>query len=87
MCTFYMQQPLAYELEGGFFYIQTCDDGYDYTCYDENYREIDGGQFDDSELMIDEAAKELMEEYFPHSSYELISAEDLMEKVEELEKI
>ena len=38
--------------------IQTCDSGYDYTLYDANYREIDGGQIDNPEMTMDEIKNE-----------------------------
>lgn len=45
--------------------LQTCDDGYDYTIFDENLKEIDGGQLDMPELSMNEARNEIL------SSYEL----------------
>ena len=32
--------------------IQTCEDGYDYTLFDKEFHEIDGGQLDNPELSI-----------------------------------
>ena len=44
-----------------FLAVQTCDDGYDYTMFDENFKEIDGGQLDNSELSMIEARSEILE--------------------------
>ncbi len=38
---------LAYQLEDRIIRIQECDGGYDYSIMDKNYREIDGGVYDD----------------------------------------
>lgn len=74
----------AYLLEYGYFYIQTCEDGYDYTAYDLEFQEIDGGQLDNPELSIEQAAKELMEEYFPDCTYKPMSPEIFSEITGEL---
>lgn len=71
------QEPLAYKLEAGFFYIQVCDSGYDYTCYDLEYKEIDGGQLDNPELEMEEAAAMLIEEHFSGQGYKVIDAYEL----------
>ena len=34
---------LAYELPDAYFHIQTCDDGFDYTLYNKDFTERDGG--------------------------------------------
>lgn len=82
MSNYKEQKPLAYKLEAGYFYIQECDSGYDYTCYTPEYAEIDGGQLDNPEFTIEEAAIILMKEYFQNQSYEEINAyvlEDIVE--------
>lgn len=38
------------------------DDGYDYTIYDGNFKEIDGGVYDDTSISIREALKIVMED-------------------------
>lgn len=43
--------------------LQTCDDGYDYTIYDEYFQEIDGGQLDMPELSMLEARNEILSSY------------------------
>lgn len=74
----------AYLLDQGYFYIQICEDGYDYTAYDLEFQEIDGGQLDAPELSIEQAAKELMEEYFPRCTFKPMSAEVFSEIIGEL---
>lgn len=40
--------------------IQTCEDGYDYTLFDKEFHEIDGGQLDNPELSMLEARAEIL---------------------------
>ena len=54
-------QEAAYRLESGdYLYIQTSESGYDYTLYDPDYKELDGGQLDNSDLTLAEAGKEIL---------------------------
>ena len=71
------QEPMAYKLETGYFYIQVCDSGYDYTCYDLAYKELDGGQLDNPELKIEVAASILIEEYFSGETFKEIDAYEM----------
>lgn len=82
MMILFMQQSLAFMTANGYLYIQPCEDGYDYTCYDATFMEIDGGQLDNPEFTIAEAAKQVLEEYFPSSAYWPIPVDELLEKVE-----
>lgn len=43
--------------------LQTCEDGYDYTLFNENYVEIDGGQLDNPAMTMLEARKEILESF------------------------
>ena len=43
--------------------IQTCDDGYDYTIFDSNLKEIDGGQLDMPECSMLEIRNEILSSY------------------------
>lgn len=55
------QQEAAYRLESGdYLYIQTSETGYDYTLYDPDYKELDGGQLDNPGLSLVEAGKEIL---------------------------
>ncbi len=53
---------LAYEINGQYFAIHEVDEGYDYTFYDKDFRDIDGGILDNPYLSIYEAADELIED-------------------------
>ena len=48
-------------LSKGYFFIQTCDDGYDYTFYDRKFRLLDGGQLDRPDLTLEEAKEEILQ--------------------------
>lgn len=43
-----------------YLFLQTATDGYDYTFYDKEYRELDGGVYDDSNLTFREALEEIL---------------------------
>ena len=54
-------QEAAYRLESSdYLYIQTSETGYDYTLYDPDYKELDGGQLDNPDLSLAEAGKEIL---------------------------
>ena len=54
-------QEAAYRLESGdYLYIQTSESGYDYTLYDPDYKELDGGQLGNPDLTLAEAGKEIL---------------------------
>ena len=54
-------QEAAYRLESGdYLYIQTSENGYDYTLYGPDYKELDGGQLDNPGLSLVEAGKEIL---------------------------
>lgn len=46
------ETQLAYQMEDRIIRIQECDGGYDYSIMDKNYREIDGGVYDDPDADI-----------------------------------
>jgi hypothetical protein len=43
-----------------YFLLHTCDDGWDYTVYDSDFIEVDGGQLDCPEMSMKEAAEEIL---------------------------
>ena len=45
------ETELAYQAEDRFLFIQDTEGGYDYTFYGMDYREIDGGIYEDSDDM------------------------------------
>lgn len=54
---------LSYELPDAYFHIQTCDDGFDYTLYNKDFTEQDGGILEtDRDKSVQEAMTELLAE-------------------------
>lgn len=53
---------LAYQVNNLFFSIQTTEDGYDYSIYDNQYNILDGGVYDDPNITIHEAIKLIVED-------------------------
>ena len=63
MTTFYENEK-AYLLGDKYYIsIQSCDDGWDYTIYNLDYSEFDGGQLDNPEMNIDEAVQAILEDF------------------------
>ena len=55
---------LAYKLPDAYFHIQTCDDGFDYTLYNKDFTERDGGILEtDGDKSVREAMAELLTEF------------------------
>lgn len=55
------KQEAAYLLESGnYLYIQTCETGYDYTLYQPDFTDLDGGQLDNLEIPIEKARDEIL---------------------------
>ena len=55
------KQETAYLLENGnYLYIQTCETGYDYTLYQPDFTDLDGGQLDNPEISIEKARDEIL---------------------------
>lgn len=53
---------LAYKINNKYFAIQKTEGGYDYIYYDENYRDIDGGIYEDDTVPITEVVQNLLDE-------------------------
>lgn len=55
---------LSYELPDAYFHIQTCEDGFDYTLYNKDFTEQDGGILEtDGDKSVQEAMTELLAEF------------------------
>ena len=81
------ETQIAYDTGIGFFAIQHTDGGYDYTFYDKDYLEKDGGVYDDPEFTIEEAAGDLLaEEGISIHDCKVMDYEELMECSENAEK-
>lgn len=78
---------LAYEVGERYFAIQRTEEGYDYSFYDEDFRLIDGGVYENDEISIEEAAEELLEEEGWTGERIRRDYTQLMEKVEEMDEV
>ena len=65
--------------------VQTCEDGYDYTLFDENYNEIDGGQVDNPDMSMIEVRTDILESFnLAHRELRAMVYEDVMEQAFEV---
>ena len=78
---------LVYEVGERYFAIQTTEEGYDYSFYDEDFRLMDGGVHENDEISIEEAAEELLEEEGWTGERIRGDYDQLMEKVEEMDEV
>ena len=78
---------LAYEVGERYFAIQRTEEGYDYSFYDEDFRLMDGGVYENDEISIEEAAEELLEDERWTGERIRGDYDQLMEKVEEMDEI
>ena len=55
-------EEVGLSIDGGSRYlaIQTCDSGYDYTFFNQDFQELDGGQLDNPEFSMSRAIYELL---------------------------
>lgn len=74
---------IAYETEERYLYIQISDEGYDYTLYDKEYDEIDGGVYDDWDKPIKEVIEDILSENdISSEKYHVIDCEKFLEELE-----
>ena len=74
---------IAYQTGKGYFSIQTVSDGYDYTIYGKDFREIDGGVYDNPDLSIGEEMEAILsDEGIPMTACKVMDYEELQEKAE-----
>ena len=78
---------LAYEVGERYFAIQRTEEGYDYSFYDEDFRLMDGGIYENDEISIEEAAEELLEDEGWTGERIRGDYDRLMEKVEEMDEV
>ena len=55
-----VETELAFQLADRYISIQEASGGYDYTIYDMNYRELDGGVYDNPDITIRQALDEIV---------------------------
>lgn len=74
---------IAYKTGKGYFSIQTVSDGYDYTIYGKDFREIDGGVYDNPDITIGEAMEAILsDEGIQVALCKVMNYEELQEKAE-----
>ena len=94
------ETELAFQIADRFISIQETEGGYDYSIMDADYKEIDGGVYDNPDVSIRQALNDIVEDLKENpfdngargnirDSDELIPVdyEELMEKVEEADRI
>ena len=81
-------EQMAFSINDKFVSIQTCDDGYDYSIYDANYKLLDGGVYDNPDISIYAALKDILEDIGITERDERIPVdyEELIEKGEAVEQ-
>lgn len=89
----YLQEydkQIAYWLEKNekYLFIQEVPGGFDYTFYDKEYGEVDGGIYEDFGMTFKEILQEIMRDEFCPSIEEckVIDSEELLQKVDEVEQ-
>ena len=77
-------QEAAYRLESGnILFIQTSENGFDYTVYSPDYKEIDGGQLDNTEYSLSEARDEIFSGIAPQGHVTETITGDALEDFQE----
>ena len=67
--------------------IQICEDGYDYTLFDEHYNEVDGGQVDNPDMSMIEVRQDILESFhLAHRELRVMVYEDVMEQAYEVDR-
>lgn len=78
---------IAYQIGVQYFTIQTAEDGYDYTFYDKDYLELDGGVYDNPDISISEAMENILEEEgLPLEDANVMDYEELYAEIEYAEE-
>lgn len=83
------EEEISLKLANGmYFHIQECEDGWDYTLYDSNFLEIDGGQLDNPKYTMAEAARTILSEFScPMNHPVKISTDELDMAVDQAEQM
>ena len=81
-------EQMAFSINDKFVSIQTCDDGYDYSIFDANYKLLDGGVYDNTDISIHVALKDILEDIGVTERDERIPVdyEEIIEKGEAVEQ-
>lgn len=87
---FEVKEPdqMAFSIKDKYVSIQTCTEGYDYSVFDADYKLIDGGVYDNPDISIHAALKDILEEFGLSEQDKRIPVdyEELMEKTEAVER-
>lgn len=75
------EEELDFRLNDYFLHIQSCDDGWDFTLFDNQMKELDGGQLDNPEMNIIEARDTFINDFIEIE--ELKKAIPVLTKIEE----
>ena len=81
-------EQMAFSIKDKFVSIQTCTEGYDYSVFDADYKLIDGGVYDNPDISIHVALKDVLEDFGLSEQDERIPVnyEEFMEKTEAVER-
>ncbi len=81
-------EQMAFSIKDKFVSIQTCSEGYDYSVFDTDYKLIDGGVYDNPDISIHAALKDVLEDFGLSEQDKRIPVdyEELMEKTEAVER-
>jgi len=81
-------EQMAFSIKDKFVSIQTCMEGYDYSVFDADYKLIDGGVYDNPDISIHAALKDVLEDFGLSEQDKRIPVdyEELMEKTEAVER-
>ncbi len=81
-------EQMAFSIKDKFVSIQTCTEGYDYSVFDADYKLIDGGVYDNPDISIYAALKDVLEDFGLSEQDKRIPVEyeELMEKTEAVER-
>lgn len=86
ICNSYIENKdyeLAYQTSHGYLTIQTTEnDTIDYTLYDENRQELDGGIIDDNITIYDAITDILTDEHIPLNSLKVINYDDFVDSLD-----
>ena len=75
-------EQMAFSIKDKFVSIQTCTEGYDYSVFDADYKLVDGGVYDNPDISIHAALKDVLEDFGLSEQDKRIPVdyEELMEK-------
>lgn len=81
-------EQMAFSIKDKFVSIQTCTEGYDYSVFDADYKLVDGGVYDNPDISIHAALKDVLEDFGLSEQDKRIPVdyEELMEKTEAVER-